>query len=60
MVWDVRENLCCIGLYYGTELKWTAEGPDKETTFELPEGHIIIVGAECFRALHSVPAQFHW
>ena len=51
MIWDVRENQCCIGFDYDTELKLAAEGPDKETTCELPEGNIIMIGAECFRCV---------
>ena len=48
IVWDVRESLCCVGLDYDTQLKSTAESCDKETTCELPEGNIKVVGAERF------------
>ena len=58
--WDLSENLCCVGLDYDKELKSTAESSDRETTCELPEGNIKVVGAKRFCCVASVPAQFHW
>ena len=42
---DVKEQL----FWYDNKMKSTAESSDTEKTYELPDGNIIIVGAERFR-----------
>ena len=56
-VWDVKENPCYVGADYDTELKSTAE-IDKEETNEIPDGNIIIVGAERFRCVEVLFQPF--
>ena len=38
-----------------TELKSTSESSDKENTYMLSDGSIIIAGAECFRCAEMLP-----
>jgi len=46
---DVKEKLCYVAVDFDAELKMAAEGPDREKTYELPDGNIITVGSERFR-----------
>ena len=50
IVRDVQEKPCYFGLDYDTELKSTAD-TDQEKTFELPDGNIIISGAQRFHCV---------
>ena len=47
---DVKEKLRCFCADYDTELKSTSE-INKDKTFELPDGHIIIDGAQRFHCV---------
>ena len=49
MALDVKEMWGYIALDESTELNSTAEGSEKEMTYELPNGNIITVGADRFR-----------
>ena len=49
IVRDVKEKFAYIALDFDTETKEAGEGPDKEKTYELPDGNIITVGSERFR-----------
>ena len=50
IVRDVKEKLRCFGADCKTELKSTSE-INKVKTYELPDGNIMSVGAECFRCV---------
>ena len=53
-VLNANENLCYIGLGADFELKSTAGISDKEKSYELLDGNIFTVVAECFcRVLHG-------
>ena len=57
---DVTEKLCYMVLDYDTELKSTSE-INKDKTYELPDGNIIIDGAQRFRfVIVFFPAKLHW
>ena len=54
---DVKEQL----FWYDNKMKSTAESSDTEKTYKLPDGNIIIVGAERFRrpdALFHIRKEF--
>ena len=53
-----KEKLCYIAFLYDTELESTAESSDKSLTYNLPDEHIITVGAKRFRFTSAVPASF--
>ena len=55
-----REKLCYIALDYDTVLTSTTESSDNDTTYVLPDGNNITVGAERFRCPDVVSAKFHW
>ena len=48
---DVNEKLCYFAVDYDTELKSTAEGSNKNRTYEVPDRNISTVGAERFRSV---------
>ena len=45
-----KEKLCCMGLDYDTTLTSNAD-ISKEETYDLPDGNIVIVGAERFQCV---------
>eukprot|EP00972_Heterocapsa_arctica_P052004 7651069-Heterocapsa_arctica.AAC.1 len=51
IVGDVKEELCYVALDFDTEIKAATESLDEETTYELPDGNIIMVESERFRRL---------
>jgi len=46
---DVKEKLCYIALDFDSEMKAASESSDKERTYELPDGSILVLGTERFR-----------
>ena len=53
-----EEKLCHIVLDYDSELKHTAEGSDKEKTYELPDGSINTVDDTFPLPKSPVPTNF--
>eukprot|EP00928_Gymnodinium_smaydae_P080419 TRINITY_DN64115_c0_g1_i1.p1 TRINITY_DN64115_c0_g1~~TRINITY_DN64115_c0_g1_i1.p1 ORF type:complete len:377 (-),score=49.03 TRINITY_DN64115_c0_g1_i1:78-1208(-) len=49
LVRDVKEKLAYVALDFDAEMKEFAESLDKEKTYELDDGNVVIVGSECFR-----------
>ena len=45
---EVKEKLAYIALDFDTEMKEATKSPDKEKTYELPDGNIITVDSERF------------
>merc|ERR1712167_196492 len=45
----MKEKLCYVALDFDSEMKGARESSDKEKTYELPDGNIVIVGSERFR-----------
>eukprot|EP00972_Heterocapsa_arctica_P032445 4779780-Heterocapsa_arctica.AAC.1 len=51
IVSDVKEKLCYVALDLDIQMKAATESLDKETTYELPDGNVIMVGSQCFQCL---------
>jgi actin, other eukaryote len=50
IVRDMKEKLCYIAFDYDKEKLTSVKTPMIERHYELPDGHIVRIGSECFRA----------
>jgi len=50
IVRDIKEKLCYVAEDYEAELLETAQGDDKQKQYELPDGNIVSIKQERFRA----------